>query len=149
MQEELSSARLIINLLQTEGNIANTTSVSTNQVMNYDARDTNYNVWKTVSTSNVGDKTQISVQVPQPIPTITNRYKVLDNLHSNPLTHQQRKHANNVCMAKKEGSRVTNSVRTAQQTTRRENDNKKALAKKRSKIIIIGDSHARGCAQEI
>ena len=91
----------------------------------------------------------ISVQLPQPIPTITNRYKVLDNLHSNPLTHQQRKHANNVCMAKKESIRVTNSVRTAQQTTRRENDNKKALAKKRSKIIIIGDSHARGCAQEI
>jgi superfamily I DNA and RNA helicase len=36
-----------------------------------------------------------------------------------------------------------------QQTTGRGNYNKKLLNMKQSKIIILGDSHARGCTQEV
>ena len=36
-----------------------------------------------------------------------------------------------------------------QQIKRRDKCNKKTSDKKQNKIIIIGDSHARGCAQEL
>jgi glucan phosphoethanolaminetransferase (alkaline phosphatase superfamily) len=51
--------------------------------------------------------------------------------------------------AKKERDRVTNNIRAAQQTKGRDSYNKKTSAKKRNTIIIIGESHARGCDQEI
>jgi len=36
-----------------------------------------------------------------------------------------------------------------QQTKSKENYNKKTLSKKQNKIIILGDTHAKGCAQEV
>jgi hypothetical protein len=43
MQEELCSARLIIRLLQTEGNIVNNTDIASNQEVNHDSRNINCN----------------------------------------------------------------------------------------------------------
>ena len=149
MHEELRSTRLIIKLLQTEGNIVNTNNIAINQEMDHNARNNNSNEWKLVSASKVGANRTIPVQQPQPIPTIINRYKALDNLHIHPQTHQQSEHANALPTDKKECDRVTNSICATQQTKRRYKYNKKTSAKKRNKIIIIGDSHARGCAQEI
>jgi hypothetical protein len=117
--------------------------------MNYDTREINSNVWKPVSTNKVGVKRLIPVQQPQPIPTIVNRFKVLDNLHRHLLTHQQREHANTLLADEKECSGTTNSVSVTQQTNGKEDYSKKAQDRKRNKIVIIGDSHARGCAQEI
>ena len=145
LREELSSARLIIKLLQTEGNAVNAVDISTNRGTNKDAR----NEGKTVPTNRHGASRPTTVQQPQPIPTIINRYKVLDNLHIQPPTHQQQNHVSSLPTAKKEHSRATHSVSTVQQTKGSENNNKKTQAKKRNKIIIIGDSHARGCALDI
>jgi len=149
MQEELSSARLIIKLLQAEGNIVNAIDTTTNQEMNYDARNINSNEWKTVTANKVGVKGQIPVQQPQPIPTIVNRYKLPDNRNIYSPTQQQREHANSLLKAKIESNRATSSVHATQQGKGREDYNKKTPTNKRSKIIIIEDSHARGCAQEI
>ena len=149
MQEELSSARLIIKLLQSEGNIVNAIDNTTNQEMNYDARNINSNEWKTVMAKKVGVKRQIPVQKPQPIPTIINRYKLPDNLNIYSPTHQQREHANSLPKAKIECNKATSTVNATQQGKGRENYDKKTPASERSKIIIIGDSRARGCAQEI
>lgn len=87
------------------------------------------------------------MQHPKPIPTIINRYKVLDLLHTQSPTHLQPKYAN--CLVKKEPSRPINSISTGLLSKRREIDNMKPQAKKRGNIIILGDSHANGCAQEI
>jgi hypothetical protein len=84
MHEELCSARLIVKLLQTEGNIVNTNDNATNKESNHVARKTNPNEWKPVSTNKAGINRTLPVQ--QPIPTIINRYKVLDNLHIHPDT---------------------------------------------------------------
>jgi len=145
LREELSSARLIIKLLQTEGNAVNAVDISTNRGTNSDAR----NEWKTVLANRDGASRPTTVQQPQPIPTIINQYKVLDDLHIQPPTHQQHNHVSNLPTAKKEYSRATHSESTVQQTKGSENNNKKTQAKKRSRILIIGDSHARGCALEI
>jgi len=151
MHEELKSARLIIKILQTEGNTVNTTIITTNQALNYDTSDINSNVWKPVSTNKVRVKRLIPVQQPQSIPTKVNRYKVLDNLHSHLLTHQQCKHANSLLVAQKEcsGTAYSVSVSVTQQTKGKEDCSKKTQDRKRNRIVIIGDSHARGCAQKI
>jgi len=111
LREELSSARLIIKLLQTEGNAVNAVDISTNRGTNKDAR----NEGKTVPTNRHGASRPTTVQQPQPIPTIINRYKVLDNLHIQPPTHQQQNHVSSLPTAKKEYSRATHSVNTVQQ----------------------------------
>jgi len=140
LHEEISSAKLIIKLLQTEGNPIDS---STNQERNYDA----ISEWKIVLANKEGARGPITVQQAKPIPTIINRYKVLENLHIQSPTHLQPKYANS--FAKKEHSRATNSISTGLLSKRSEINNKKTQAKKRGKIIIIGDNHARGCAQEI
>jgi len=89
------------------------------------------------------------VQQTQPIPTIINCYKALDNFHTHTQTHQQSEHANSLPTDKKECDKVTNSICATQQTKGRYKHNKKTLAKKWNKITIIGNSHTRGCAQEI
>jgi hypothetical protein len=86
MHEELRSARLIIKLLQTEGNIANTNNIETNLERDHDV---NSNEWKIVSANKFGANRTIPVQQLQPIPTIINRYKALDNLNIYPQTQQQ------------------------------------------------------------
>jgi len=145
LHEELSSARLIIKLLQTEGNAVSAIGITTNQETNNDAR----NEWKTVLANKDGTSRPNTVQQPQPIPTIINRYKVLENLHIQPPTHQKHKHASSLPTAIKEYSSATKSVSMIQQTGGSVNNKKKTQAKKRSKIIIIRDSHARGCVMEL
>lgn len=149
MHEELCSARLIIKLLQTEGNIANTIDIAANQGRNHDSRKNNSSEWKLVSTSKAGVNRKTPVQQPQLIPTIINRYKVLDNLHTHSQTHQQHEHANTLPTPIKECDRITNTTSAAQQTKGRYKYNKRASPKKRNRIIIMGNSHARGCAQEL
>jgi hypothetical protein len=98
MHEELRSARLIIKLLQTEGNIANTNNIKTNLERDHDA---NSNEWKIVSANKIEANRTIPVQQLQPIPTIINRYKALDNLHIYPQTQQQGEHVNSLPNDKK------------------------------------------------
>ena len=66
---------------------------------------------------------------PCQIPVINNRYDVLS--------------LNERC------GRETNSSSAVQQLKSRGDSNKKTLNKKQSKIIILGESHTRGCAQEV
>ena len=66
LHEKLSSAKLVIKLLQTEGNAVDST---TNQERNYDA----ISEWKIVSANKEGARGPITVQQPKPIPTIINR----------------------------------------------------------------------------
>jgi len=85
MQEELSSARLIIRLLQADGNMITGIDTAMNQETNHDSRNNKFKDWKLVSDSKVRANRTTPVQQPQlhPIPTIINRYAVLDNLHNN------------------------------------------------------------------
>ena len=102
-----------------------------------------------MTANKVGVKEQIPVQQPQPISTIINRYKLPDNLNIYSPTHQQREHANSLPKTKIECNRTTSMVNATQQSKGSDNYNTKSPASERSKIIIIGDSHARLCAQEI
>jgi hypothetical protein len=82
MREELSSAKLIINLLQTEGNVVTTIDTATNQEMYDDPRNNNANEWKLVlaNRNRLNRPTPVQQSQPQLIPTIINRYTVLGNL---------------------------------------------------------------------
>ena len=66
---------------------------------------------------------------PCQIPVINSRYDVLS--------------VNEMC------GRETNSSSAVQQLKNRGDSNKKTSNKKQNKIIILGDSHTRGCAQEV
>ena len=149
MHEELCSARLIIQLLQTEGNLVNFTVIASVQGRNHEARNDVSNDWKSVSANKVRTNRSIPAQQPQPIPTIINLFEIPDNSHIHQQTQQQRGHANSLHTTKKECDRIANSVRAARQTKGRDNYNRKTPTMKRNKVLIIGDSHARGCAQEI
>lgn len=107
--------------------------------------------WKLVSANKdrVNRTTPVQQSQPQPIPTILNRYTILDNLNLHSQTHQQREHVNTPLPPKGRGGRITESVSAVQQVERRGKCNKKTTDKKQNKIIITGDSHARGCAQEV
>ena len=111
----------------------------------------NSNEWQLVSANKdrVNRTTPVQQSQPQPIPTIINRYTVLDNLHNRSQTHQQREHVNTLLPPKERCDGVTDNVRSVQETKRRGTYNKDTSDMKQNKIIIIGDSHARGCAQEV
>ena len=118
MQEELSSARLIIRLLQADGNITGI-DTAVNQETNHDSRNNKFKDWKLVSDSKVRANRTTPVQQPQPhpIPTIINRYAVLDN-HNNSQV-QQREYINTLLFPKEGSDGVTDSARASQQTKRK------------------------------
>jgi hypothetical protein len=107
--------------------------------------------WKIVSTNKdrVNRTTSAQQSQPQPFPTIPNRYTILDNLNLHSQTHQQCEHVNTLLPHKGRDGTTTDGVSAVQQLKRRGNCNKRTSDKKRNKITIIGDSHARGCAQEV
>ena len=150
MQEELSSARLIIRLLQADGNITGIDTAA-NQETNHDSRNNKFKDWKLVSDSKVRANRTTPVQQPQPhpIPTIINRYAVLDNLHNNSQSQQQCEYINTLLSPKEGCDRVTDRACASQQTKRKYKYNMETSSMKQNKIIIMGDSHARGCAQEV
>ena len=107
--------------------------------------------WKLMSTNKdrVVKPTPIQQFQPQPIPTIINRYSIPDNLNLHSQIHQPCEQVNNRLLPKEKVNRIIESARAMQQIKRRDKCNKKTSDKKQNKIIIIGDSHARGCAQEL
>lgn len=102
-----------------------------------------------MSTNKAGVNRKTPVQQPQLIPTIINRYKVLDNLNTHSQTHLQHELAHTLHTPIKECDRISSTTSAAQQTKGSYKYNKRASPKKRNRIIIMGDSHARGCAQEL
>lgn len=128
--DELGSARLIIDILQNELLTATTTRItqdnglaSTDDFVNANLRRKKMksHEWKNINTQ--------KLLQPQPIPVMMNKYAPLDSLQEEP-----------------EASR--NQDRISEITSLR--DKKKCLPKtKKRKVIIIGDSHARGYAAEI
>ena len=130
---ELKSAQLIINILQDELNsnaIEPITSKNTTTCVNS-------NNWKQVPTNKTrSTKTATVKQLqPQPIPTIINGYAALNNLQNHVQKHHPREHDNSNASQESYG--------------RGPNYKKTTSDEKRRKIIIIGDSHTRGCAQEL
>jgi hypothetical protein len=71
---------------------------------------------------------KIKVQQPKPMPTIVNLYAMLDNLQNDVELAQLQSQKNEIDSEK---------VRT------------KRFAHTTKKIVIIGDSHSRGCATEV
>jgi hypothetical protein len=124
---ELKSAQLIISILQEELSSKVTEPITSNNLTTCG----NSNNWKQVPANKTRTiKTTIVKQPqPQPIPTIINRYMVLNNLQNHEQKHHPREHDNSNASQKRNG--------------RAPNHNKTTLDKKRRKIIIIGDSHAR------
>ena len=132
---ELKSAQLIISILQEELDSKATEPITSNNLTTC----VNSNNWKQVPANKTKTETIKTTTVkqpqPQPIPTIINRYVVLNKLQNHEQKHHPREHDNNNASQKR--------------ISRAPNDNKTTLDEKRRKIIIIGDSHARGCAQEL
>jgi len=128
--DELGSVRMIIDILQKEL-LTSTTTLNT--------QDNNLALTEGFVNSNPRRKKKeyltcengnlLMLQQFQPIPVVTNRYALLDNLQEvTETSHKQNKTS--------EGASIKNL--------------KKSLPKtKKKKIVIIGDSHARGYAAEI
>jgi hypothetical protein len=128
--DELGSARLIIDILKKDLLTSTTAKITqenglapTDDFVNANLRrkKTKSFEWKNINT--------LKLLQPQPIPVIMNKYAPLDSLQEEP-----------------EASR--NHNRISEITSLR--DKKKYLPQtKKRKVIIIGDSHARGYAAEI
>ena len=85
--------------------------------------------WNLVSTNERQNNKRMRVLQPQPIPTIINRYAVLDKLQSElEVPHSQNWVNNATSMRKKK---------------------KYLLKTKKRKIVIIRDNHVRGCSKEL
>jgi hypothetical protein len=135
---ELKTARTIIKLLQEEVNSTprsisdntrgrNIPSVS-NSSNDYPKKKNPHN-WKQVSYNTRKYNTQSEIQGPQPIPTVINRYDLLSNLQEESEAFQFQGMVDKIEMVKAKTSCTSRRCK--------------------NKIIIIGDSHARGCAAEV
>jgi hypothetical protein len=93
----------------------------------------NSNTWKEVATNKTRTtKTTTVQQLPLPIPTIMSRYAALKTYKNHVLKHHRREYDNTNVSQERYG-RAPNYKSNSDEKTR--------------KIIFIGDSHARGCAQ--
>jgi len=130
---ELKSAQLIFNILQNDFNSKEIEPITSKNATTC----VNSNKWEQVPTNKTKTtKTSTVKQLqPQPIRTIINRYAALNNLQNHVQNHHPREHDNSNASQERYG--------------RAPNYNKTTSDEKRRKIIIIGDSHTRGCAQEL
>ena len=97
--------------------------------MNHDSRNNNSNEWKLVSANKDRVNRKTPLHQSQPILTIINQYIILDDLQNKFQSPQRHEHVNKMTLKSK--------------------NIKYTLKPRKKKIIVIGDSHARGCAREI
>jgi len=134
VQEELSSVKLIIELLQKEDSAKEHKGYGTIEPQNLiqcndlKAGKTTENEWIEVNTSRYRRTKQVKIDPGKQQLNIENRYEVLDNLHEPTRTIK------GLDLRKIRG--VT-KVR------------KRNLIKRDHKVLLIGDSHARDCAEKI
>ena len=145
MQQELETALLelktckkIIELLQKETNSTTPSSTADTQVRNatytsnarkIDLEKNTSGNWRKVTYTRWIYNRQPDAEQRQPIPTIVNRFTL-------PSNHQK----------ESEASHFTGFV---EKTTTVKNKTRCISKPQRNKILIIGDSHARGCAAEL
>jgi len=131
---ELGSAQMIIDILQKE--LLSSVSITNTQDNNIASMEgfVNFNSRRKKMKSPTCENGNLPIpQQFKPIPTIMNRYALLDNLEEATKTSHSHSH--------KETSEVI---------PKRNINKKKSLPTiKKKKIVIIGDSHARGLATEI
>ena len=130
IQEELSSAKLIIKLLQTEGNAneyVRYVTIEPQNLIQSKCRETKENKWIEVIPSCYRRTKQVKIDPSKRQVETENRYKVLGNLQ------ELIEIVDGPEFGKISG--VTNISRTN--------------LKKDRKLILIGDSHARECAEKI
>jgi hypothetical protein len=108
------------------GNTECLTEKRVNSVTNINSKVIPSNDWKTVSNRKRSTNSVLVQQQEFRIPTVINRYAVLENLHeeNQALQHQ---HRNQFVNVKKTKTRMEQPPKS-------------------NKVPIIGDSHARGCA---
>jgi hypothetical protein len=134
VQEELSSAKLIIELLQTEGSANDHVGYRTKEPRNLiqsnelNAEKTKENKWNEVIPNRYRKTKQVKADPSKRKVELENRYKVSENLQEPNET------VDGLELWKVKG--VTN-IR------------KRTLKKKDHKVTLIGDSHARECAERI
>ena len=145
MQQELETALLelkiatkIIELLQEQTNSTapSTTADTQGKNASYDSSALNSDLekntsgnWRKVNHTRQKYYKQPDAQHPQPIPTTVNRFALPDN-------HQEK-------------SEASHSAGLVEKTATAKIKNKCISEPQRNKILIIGDSHARGCAAEL
>jgi hypothetical protein len=134
---ELQSAKKIIELLRAETNSSALHSYANSQggnasfvssAINSDREKNTTDIWRIVSYTRRKYNKQ-PVQQRQPIPTIVNRYTLPNNHHDDSEASQPTGIV---------GKRASVKIKSTCVSKPRKN-----------KILIIGDSHARGCAAEL
>ena len=134
---ELKTAKKIIELLQkqTDSTMPSTTAntqgrntIDNSSDGKIDLEKNTSGNWKKVNHTRQKYK-QPDAQHPQPIPTTVNRFALPDN-------HQEK-------------SEASHSAGLVEKTATAKIKNKCISEPQRNKILIIGDSHARGCAAEL
>jgi len=132
--DELGSAQMIIDILQKV--LLSSASVTNTQINNAAPMEGFVNInprRKKMKSLTCENGNQHIPQQFKPIPTIVNRYALLANLKEATKTSHSHSH------------KVTNEI-----TQKRNRNKKESLpTKKKKKIVIIGDSHARGFATKI
>jgi hypothetical protein len=118
LSAELKSAQLIIKLLREElrSNMHETSTTNNSTENSLE--------WKIVSANKGKDRNRSVIitplQIPKSIPTIINRYILLDNLNCYPQIDQQREHANTLFSSLKNGDKITESENKTQEIKRRD-----------------------------
>jgi hypothetical protein len=137
-KSELQTSRVIIKLLQEEITYLNDTysDIRTTTESNYNSissvggnKEDDLNKWKQAAARRQKSKKSHSLQLIKPIPTSNNQFSTLDNLQDyteDPLQPV-----------------LTDTLKTVI------NKNKCTSKPRKKRITVIGDSHARGCAQEL
>jgi len=134
IQEELNSAKFIIELLQTEGSTKECVGYGTKELQNLiqskelNAEKIKENKWIEVIPGHNRRTRQVKIDPAKQQVEIENHYKVLENLQ--------------------EPTDVADSLELGT-TCGMTNIRKRNLKNKVHKVILIGDSHARGCAEKI
>ncbi len=151
---ELSSAQMIISILQKELISATaSTSASGNAGKSYGEPDKE--VWKTVmNNSNKNGKYRKTIKPPgnEPAQTkhsvsSTNRFSPLSNLTRDDCVLTQRRiKTKDTCAVPKQDDSYN---KTLHQAKMKNNQGIQRIEKVKSKITVIGDSHARNCTQLI
>jgi hypothetical protein len=129
---EIGSAQMIIDILQKE--LLSSVSTTNTQDNNIASKEgfVNFNPSRKKKKSPTCENGNLLVPQPfKPTPAITNKYALLDNLEETTKTSHSHKETSEVI------------------PIRNKNKKKSLPTIKKKKIVIIGDSHARGLATEI